>query len=313
MKILFIGNSRLGDAILSTSILRKYNKKKNKITVICSPLSKDVYLGFKAVTKIIPISKKKYSKHWLEAYLKLDSYTWDLIIDLRNTVISRLLRKKNLFRYKVGYTNLHRVIELHHLIKEKKILGPKVLTSSNIKILAKKTIKQLEINNHTLAIAPFTNWKRKNWPLENYEKLAKKLLISKTLKFNKILLLGSNNEFDQCEVLKDKIKIKGVFNLAGKIDILVIYEIIRKCKLFIGNDSGLTHLSAASGTLTLGLFGPSREQNYSPWGKNSFFIRTPKSYEELVNNKEYNRFDPSSLMTSLSVESVYEKCLEIIR
>ena len=60
MKILFIGNSRLGDAILSTSILRLYNQKENYITVICSPLSRDIYLGFDSVNKIISITKKKY-------------------------------------------------------------------------------------------------------------------------------------------------------------------------------------------------------------------------------------------------------------
>ena len=34
MKILFIGNTRLGDAILSTPVLKYYNKKNNDITVI---------------------------------------------------------------------------------------------------------------------------------------------------------------------------------------------------------------------------------------------------------------------------------------
>ena len=59
MKILFIGNSRLGDAILSTPILNHYNLKKNKITVVCSPLSKEIYSSFLSVEKIIVLKKKK--------------------------------------------------------------------------------------------------------------------------------------------------------------------------------------------------------------------------------------------------------------
>ncbi len=59
MKILFIGNSRLGDAILSTPVINYYNKKKNNITVICSALSKEIYSSFSSVDKLIELKKKK--------------------------------------------------------------------------------------------------------------------------------------------------------------------------------------------------------------------------------------------------------------
>ena len=49
MKVLFIGNTRLGDAILSTPVLKYYNKKNNDITVICSSLSKSIYSSFSSV------------------------------------------------------------------------------------------------------------------------------------------------------------------------------------------------------------------------------------------------------------------------
>jgi ADP-heptose:LPS heptosyltransferase len=39
--------------------------------------------------------------------------------------------------------------------------------------------------------------------------------------------------------------------------------------LFIGNDSGLMHLAAASGTRTLGLFGPTPAAEYGPSGPNA--------------------------------------------
>ena len=94
MKILFIGNTRLGDAILSTSILNYLDNKNNKITVICSSLSKEIYSSFTAVEKLIVLKKKKRSLHWLDAYLYLEKARWDLVVDLRNSVLSRLIRKK---------------------------------------------------------------------------------------------------------------------------------------------------------------------------------------------------------------------------
>jgi ADP-heptose:LPS heptosyltransferase len=37
--------------------------------------------------------------------------------------------------------------------------------------------------------------------------------------------------------------------------------------MFVGNDSGLMHLSAAAGTPTLGLFGPTPASEYAPSGR----------------------------------------------
>ena len=53
--------------------------------------------------------------------------------------------------------------------------------------------------------------------------------------------------------------------------LLLFFALLKHCKLFVGNDSGLMHLSAAAKINTLGLFGPSKETNYRPWGKKSHF------------------------------------------
>tara|TARA_X000000950_G_scaffold262967_1_gene334752 strand:- start:300 stop:494 length:195 start_codon:yes stop_codon:yes gene_type:complete len=59
MRILFIGNTRLGDAILSTCILNYYVGKNIDITVVCSPLSENIYKNFSSVKNIIAVKKKK--------------------------------------------------------------------------------------------------------------------------------------------------------------------------------------------------------------------------------------------------------------
>ena len=72
------------------------------------------------------------------------------------------------------------------------------------------------------------------------------------------------------------------------------------------------HLSAAANINTLGLFGPSKEINYRPWGDKSYFVRTESDYEDLVNVQGYNRHHSSSLMKTLTVEKVLRKCSEIL-
>ena len=179
---------------------------------------------------------------------------------------------------------------------------------------ALKIISDKKLSMPILAIAPVTNWHRKNWPLENFLMLIRSLVKNSKHKynFNSVIILGSDQEKEQCNYLIDEIKDINIKNLCGSYEINVIYALLHHCKLFVGNDSGLMHLSAAANINTLGLFGPSREINYRPWGNKSYFLRTDNSYEDLVNVKGYSRHERSSLMKTLTVEKVLVKCYEVL-
>ncbi len=55
-------------------------------------------------------------------------------------------------------------------------------------------------------------------------------------------------------------------NLVGQLTLPEAAACLRRCAIFIGNDSGLMHIAAAAGTPTLGLFGRSRAAEYAPAG-----------------------------------------------
>ena len=312
MKVLFIGNTRLGDAILSTPILNYYNKKNNDITVICSTLSKNIYSSFSSVKRVITLNKKKRGLHWLEAYNLLEPVKWDLVIDLRNSLLSRIIRKKSIIRYNDTGNEVHKVESYCNLVNLKKGRSPFIPSNKSNRKIVINLINKIKIQSPILVIAPITNWKRKNWPLQNYKKLIKKLMRKENKYFSSVILLGSQDESIHCEKLKKSLNNLAVFNLAGKLQVLEIYELFKLCSFFIGNDSGLTHLAAASNVKNLALFGPSKSTIYRPWGKNSHFIRTPETYSQLVEVKGYDRFDDSSLMKSLKVQDVFNACLQII-
>src|SRR3546814_13713048 len=71
-------------------------------------------------------------------------------------------------------------------------------------------------------------------------------------------------------------------NLFERGDLLTAAACLERADFFVGNDSGLMHLAAAAGTPTLGLFGPSPEARYRPWGPTASFVRTPESFEPLT-------------------------------
>ena len=60
---------------------------------------------------------------------------------------------------------------------------------------------------------------------------------------------------------------------AGNTNLPQLAEILARCNLFIGNDSGPMHLAAAVGTRTIGLYGPGNPARFGPVGAHSRTIR----------------------------------------
>ena len=64
-RLLFIGNTRLGDCVLSTGLLDDIcNHYNARATVICGGLGSIIYKESPLVDKVIILRKKKYSYHW---------------------------------------------------------------------------------------------------------------------------------------------------------------------------------------------------------------------------------------------------------
>lgn len=56
-----------------------------------------------------------------------------------------------------------------------------------------------------------------------------------------------------------------VLNLVGQLSFGESAEMIRRARLFVGPDTGATHVAAACGTPTIALFGPSNPTRWGPW------------------------------------------------
>ena len=55
--------------------------------------------------------------------------------------------------------------------------------------------------------------------------------------------------------------------VANDLTLAQAVALLGHCELYLGNDSGITHLAAAAGTRTVALFGPSNVRQWSPRGK----------------------------------------------
>ena len=124
MKILFIGPTRIGDTILSTSILNFYIKKFDQcsISVVTSSFAKDLYKFMPHLQEIIVVDKKRFGFHWLNIIKFAIFKKWDLVIDLRSSATSYFLntKKRMIFR---GNELSHKVMQFSKFIDTKEAVS----------------------------------------------------------------------------------------------------------------------------------------------------------------------------------------------
>ncbi len=124
------------------------------------------------------------------------------------------------------------------------------LSETEIEV-AKKIIEDMSILEKFITICPGTKQDIKDWSIENWISLVKKLNEYKNE--YSIVLIGSADEFERCEILLSQWNGKGV-NCAGMITPRISAAIIKQARLYIGHDSGPMHLAAAVNTPILAIF-----------------------------------------------------------
>jgi len=105
-----------------------------------------------------------------------------------------------------------------------------------------------------IAIHPFSGSTHKNWPMEHFRSLAEQLPIP-------VRYCVSPEQ-----------------TLAGAVEYANLCDLgawIRGARLYIGNDSGITHLAAATGVPTVALFGYSNPRIWAPRGAHVRVVEAP--------------------------------------
>ena len=312
MKVLFITSTRIGDAVLSTSIL---NYLKNRfphcsLYIATGKTAASLFKNFNNIKKIFILEKKFFKIHWLELWSRTFFNKWDIVIDLRGSIISYFLFNKKKYVYKSINKNIHRLDELAILMETKHLPLPWIpVLKKDMKKISKDFLKL----KNSIAIGASANWPAKIWPSKNFVKLIHMFLKEKQFgKKKSIVFFGSSKDLKNIKKITKHLKKIKVKNLCGKLNLIEVAAHLKKCKIFIGNDSGLMHIASASGIPTLGLFGPSLESRYAPKGNNSYYIRTKKTFNQLTGAKNFDWNTKKNLMTSLSVNSVFNKIKKIL-
>ena len=279
MKILIISSNLIGDTILSTGVVNYFHKKhpNSKFTFLIGPSAGQIYSNFSAKEKIIMIKKRKFNFHWFDMYISVSKINWDVVIDFRSSLISYFLKTKKKYIFKKN-KNLNHLDQLKDFFNIEN-LSLFISTSEAEEVEARHVIND---KYKYVVLFPGGNWKPKIWPSKYFNKLIQAL--NDNFSNIKFIIVGSIEEkkkyFDD---IKKNFPENIFIDLMGK-SLTSTSAYMNKCNLFIGNDSGLMHLSVASNLKTIALFGPTNEKIYGHYDSNSFIIRTKESYEDLNKN-----------------------------
>ena len=296
MHLLFISSNRIGDSLINLQLLNKYirkNKKNIQITLVTGELPLPLYDDYPMIIDRIILKKEKFHLHWWKLYRKLSSKKFDIVIDFRSSLISYFLstKKKIIFKMKKKeniYFQIHQKYETD-IKKDCKIITDRV--------------RKIFPNSNYACLAPFANWHPKEWPTENFIKLAEYLL---NKGISKIYILGSEDESIKFDIFQSKFGNK-VINRCGKQHLLNDYGLLLKSRIFVGNDSAMMHMAALANTQTIGLFGPTNDNIYFPKiFENCHLVRSSKSYEELLKKTE-NLTLNNCLMDDVAYNEVINK------
>ncbi len=188
-------------------------------------------------------------------------------------------------------------------------------TNKNDEMAVGSILEENQLTNKKIAALGIGAAQNKRiWALKNYELIAKWL--GENLGF-KIIIIGGGEDFEAGEMLKSGNK--EIINLAGKTSLRETFAILKKSSLYVGNDSGPMHISAATGIPTIEischpLKGLKEHANsperFRPWMKKYSIVQPTEILHPCYNSCIMNKAHCINLIT---IKQAQEKILEVIK
>lgn len=260
-KALVVRPGSLGDLIVTLPVF--YTLKKNKYTV--EVMGRKIHLDYLQKLNCLNNGIDFGNIEFLPLFSPDAQITEKIKKHIKSfDIIISYTGEKETFSKNLKRINPHSIIfdpnvderaKIHisnHLLTPLKELFPVTLTQPGIHL---KTEEKSLITIH-----PGSGSETKNWQKEYFLKVFK--YFSKTKEV--VIILGYAEE-KQMKFWQNNVPAKNLI-LFPCFDALT--EIMRKTYVYLGNDSGISHLFAASEIKTYVIFGPTNPEIWKPKGKN---------------------------------------------
>jgi heptosyltransferase-2 len=332
-RILVRGTNWIGDVVMSLPCLEavRANFPGRKISVLAKPWVAPVYESHPFVDEVIHYHRAAWLPRDLAEMIRTARHiryqNFDLAILFQNAFEAALLAFLAGIRYRVGYNTDGRGFLLSHpvlrdpeVMKQHQVeyylsilrpLGWEAPTKDPVLHVASKDEQTIEkllashgIRGHDilLGLSPGATYgPAKRWLAERFAVIgdwaAERWGAT-------VLLMGSEAEKELCRALSRKM-IQKALDLSGMATLGEAIALIKRCKFFVCNDSGLMHLAAALNVPTVAIFGSTDAVATGPRGKYAKIVREPVECSPCLEPE--CRFGHYRCMLHITPERVWEE------
>ncbi len=161
-----------------------------------------------------------------------------------------------------------------------------------------------KITKPVFAVNPFASKDSafKRWPLERYADLIRKIIKNK---MGAVVIIWGPGEREEAHRLAAMAGESA--RLACQTDIAQLYALLTQCSVYIGGDTGTTHLASAAQIPVLSLFGPTDFIMNRPYSRKSVIIRKDMPCSPCKNKNCKTR----ECLMNISVDEVFDTVKKI--
>jgi heptosyltransferase-3 len=263
--VLFIAPTRIGDAVLAASLLEHIRRMQPdaRVTIIASPFSAPLFEAYPALAALHVIGKQSWGRHWWRIWKIAIRTRWSTVWDMRGSALAYLCVTKRRHVFRGNPRPMPKLQQFEAQLVLPPLPHPVLWTTQAEDARAREIIAD---GAKVLVFAPSANWPPKEWPIEHFIVLAQKLLGGAYQGYRPMIIAASHERARAAPLLEALKKFDVIDATDGALTLLELYACLRRAQGFVGNDSGLMHMAAASGIPTLGLFGPTDAITYQPTG-----------------------------------------------
>lgn len=304
-QVLFVTSNRIGDCVINSGVIREIGRQHPgaEITVACGRPPAPFFRAAPGVSEVIILDKKKAAGHWVDLWRRVRGRRWEMVVDIRGSALAYLLNARVRRVYNRRWeTGLRKVEMISRLMGSAEPLAPEIFLDDRARAEAAAVIDpQLAAGpgpGPIMALAPIAHQPGKSWPADRWGALVGRLMADPRFDGWRFMPVGGPGDRPPATPALETAAARAI-DFVGKGDILASAAAIDRAALFVGNDSGLMHVSAALGRPTLGLFGPTEWWLYGPWGPRT---RT------VASNETRGQFAP---IEDLTVDHVFDAVIAL--
>lgn len=273
-KILLIQTAFLGDAILTTPLIRAVKQifQNSQLDILVIPETKLIFQDNPHISNILLFDKRRFLNRYtsfISTLRVIRNNKYNLIISVHLSFSSSLFFLLSGCNKRLGFPRqkfknisvdlpkglpiVKRYLYLmNYFFKDEFSYQTELFWDSELDNKIKNFVREKNTEKKKLVgIAPGSVWPTKRWPLKYYAELIKKLNEHDV----KCVLVGGKQDQEVCDKIVELTEPENV-NTSGQFTILESAALIKELDLLVTNDSAPMHIANAVKTDVIAIFGP---------------------------------------------------------